>query len=235
MNERGFRRYIDDLAAGRRPKPFEPDDFEAEQIRTAIDLNAARPGADAPRPEFLSNLHARLAAQMEGDPEPTNVRRLPTATRRQVVVGTSAAAAAAVAAVAVDRLAIRGDKPAEVRATGELIPNDGIWQAVGKSSDIAEDGVMHPFEVGSVIGFVRRVDGQPEAVSGVCTHQGCRLWFDKPDTRLRCPCHLTSFSPEGQVLTHQLRISPAPLPKLEVREADGEIQVFAPAEPTEPA
>ena len=50
MNARGFRRYIDDLAAGRRPKSFEPDDFEAEQIRTAIDLQAARMGADAPTP-----------------------------------------------------------------------------------------------------------------------------------------------------------------------------------------
>ncbi|MDT5238533.1 MAG: hypothetical protein QOD97_731 [Mycobacterium sp.] len=237
MNARGLRRYIDDLAAGRRPKPFEPDDFEAEQIRTAIDLQAARPGADAPRQEFLSDLHSRLAAQMDGDPDSTtNVRRLPTATRRQVVVGTSAAAAAAVAAVAVDRLVIRDDNAPDVTAGGaELTPNEGSWQAVGKSSEVTEDGVMHPFEVGSVIGFVRRVDGQPEAVSGVCTHQGCRLWFDKPDTRLRCPCHRTSFSPEGQVLTHQLSISPAPLPKLEVREADGEIQVFAPAEPTEPA
>jgi cytochrome b6-f complex iron-sulfur subunit len=237
MNARGFRRYIDDLAAGRRPKPFEADDFEAEQIRTAIDLQAARMGADAPRQEFLADLHSRLAAQMEGEPEPTtNVRRLPTATRRQVVVGTSAAAAAAVAAVAVDRMVIRDDKTPDVTATGgELTPNEGSWQAVGKSSEIAEDGVMHPFEVGSVIGFVRRVDGQPEAVSGVCTHQGCRLWFDKPDTRLRCPCHSTSFSPEGQVLTHQLSISPAPLPKLDVRETDGVIQVFAPVEPTEPA
>jgi cytochrome b6-f complex iron-sulfur subunit len=238
MNARGFRRYVDDLVAGRRPKPFEPDEFEADQIRAAIDLQAARMGADAPRQEFLSDLHSRLAAEMgESDAAPTaEVRRLPTATRRQVVVGTSAAAAAAVAAVTVDRLVIRDDKTPDVTATGsELTPNDGSWQAVGKSADVAEDGVMRPFEVGSVIGFVRRVDGQPEAVSGVCTHQGCRLWFDKPDGRLRCPCHSTSFSPEGQVLTHQLSISPAPLPKLEVREADGVIQVFAPAEPTEPA
>jgi cytochrome b6-f complex iron-sulfur subunit len=239
MNARRFRRYIDDLATGRRPTSFEPDDFEAEQIRTAIDLQAARTGADAPRQEFLSDLHSRLAAQMGGEQEPaTNVRRLPTATRRQVVVGTSAAAAAAITAVAVDRLVIRDDNGSttDVAATGgELTPNEGSWQPVGKSAEITEDGVMHPFEVGSVIGFVRRVDGQPEAVSGVCTHQGCRLWFDKPDTRLRCPCHSTSFSPEGRVLTHQLSISPAPLPKLEVREADGVIQVFAPVEPSEPA
>ncbi|CAN5639054.1 Rieske (2Fe-2S) protein [soil metagenome] len=236
MNARGLRRYIDDLAAGRRPKPFQPDDFEAEQIRTAIDLQASRPGADAPRQEFLSDLHSRLAAQMDGESAPTSdVRRLPMASRRQVVVGTSAAAAAAVAAVAVDRLVIRNEGTPDVTAAGELVPNDGSWQDVGKSADLTEDGVMHRFEAGSVIGFVRRVDGQPQAVSGVCTHQGCKLWFDKPDERLRCPCHSTSFSPEGQVLTHQLSISPAPLPKLDVREADGVIQVFAPAEPSEPA
>ncbi|MBJ7336308.1 Rieske (2Fe-2S) protein [Mycolicibacterium sp.] len=239
MNARGLRRFIDDLLAGRRPRSFEPDDFEAEQIRMAIDLKAARLGADAPRQEFLSDLHRRLAAQMDGQPAQTeNVRRLPSATRRQIVVGTSAAAAAAVTALAVDRLVIRDDQnPTTDLATtgGELTPNDGSWQAVGKSSDVVEDGVMHPFEVGPVIGFVRRVDGRPEAVSGVCTHQGCRLWFDKPDTRLRCPCHLTSFSPGGQVLTHQLSVSPAPLPKLDVRETGGVIQVFAPAEPNEPA
>ncbi|MCV7229373.1 Rieske (2Fe-2S) protein [Mycolicibacterium komossense] len=236
MNARGMRRYIDDLVAGRRPKSFEPDDFEADQIRAAIGLQAARPGADAPRPEFLADLQSRIAAQMgESDPVPdAEVRKLPSATRRQVMVGTSAAAAAAVAAVAVDRLVIRNDE-APATAGGELTPNDGSWQVVGKSDEVVDDGTMHSFEVGSVIGFVRRVDGKPEAVSGVCTHQGCKLWFDKPDDRLRCPCHSTSFSPEGQVLTHQLSISPAPLPKLEVREADGVIQVFAPAEPTEPA
>ena len=112
--------------------------------------------------------------------------------------------------------------PAEAPAAfaGQLTPNDGSWQRVAASSDVP-DGRMHPFDLGSVSGFVRRVDGKPEAVSGVCTHQGCRLWFDAPDDRLRCPCHSTSFSPTGQVLTHQLPIAPKPLPTLMVREVDG--------------
>ena len=84
--------------------------------------------------------------------------------------------------------------PRRQRASRELTPNDGRWMRVAASSDVP-DGVMHPFDLGSVIGFVRRVDGKPEAVSGVCTHQGCRLWFDAPDDRLRCPCHSTSFAP----------------------------------------
>ncbi len=223
MNPRGLRRYIDDLLAGRRPPAFRPDDFEAAQIRTAIDLQAAKPGAGAPRPEFLADLHRQLADQLD-DASPKASTR-PSATRRQVIVGTSAAAAAAVAAVSVDRLVMRGEHP--TGDDGELTPNAGTWQRVAASSDVP-DGGMHPFDLGSVIGFVRRVDGKPEAVSGVCTHQGCRLWFDGPDDRLRCPCHSTSFAPTGQVLTHQLPIAPKPLPALPVREVNGVIEVLAP-------
>jgi cytochrome b6-f complex iron-sulfur subunit len=234
MNARAMRRYVDDLLRGHRPKPFAADDFEAAQIRTAIELRAARQGSDAddaPRPEFLTDLHRRLAEQMHGaTPEPASKQ---STTRRQVIVGTSAAAAAAVAAVSIDRAVI--GRPSEGPAAGgELTPYDGSWQRVAASSDVP-DGVMHPFDLGSVVGFVRRVDGKPEAVSGVCTHQGCRLWFDAPNDTLRCPCHTTSFSPSGRVLTHQLPITPKPLPSLMVREANGVIEVFAPPRRDEPA
>ncbi|MGB6209615.1 Rieske (2Fe-2S) protein [Mycobacterium sp.] len=234
MNARGLRRYVDDLLRGRRPKPFRPDDFEAAQIRTAIDLQAARLGSDAPREEFLTDLRQRLAAQMEGTAQPAGQSG---ATRRHVIVGTSAAAAAAVAAVSIDRALIDSGQVADgdnKYNSGELTPNTGRWQRVAASAEVP-DGVMHPFDLGSVVGFVRRVDGKPEAVSGVCTHQGCRLWFDAPQARLRCPCHSTSFSPAGQVLTHQLPISPKPLPTLMVREQGGVIEVFVPPSPNEPA
>jgi cytochrome b6-f complex iron-sulfur subunit len=238
MNARALRRYVDDLLRGRRPTPFRPDDFEAAQIRTAIDLQGARLGADAPRQEYLSDLHRRLSAQMHGAPLDAS-RGAPSATRRQVMVGTSAAAAAAVAAVTADRLLFRGgDQTSSSGDTtasgGEMVPNDGSWQAVAASSDVP-DGVMHPFQHDSLIGFVRRVDGRPEAVSGICTHQGCRLWFDQPDDRLRCPCHSTSFSPTGQLLAHQLPLPPKPLPQFKVREVNGTIEVLAPTEPTQPS
>ncbi|BAX91129.1 ubiquinol-cytochrome c reductase iron-sulfur subunit [Mycobacterium shigaense] len=227
MNARGLRRYVDDLLRGSRPKAFAPDDFEAAQIRTAIELRAARPGGDAPRQEFLTDLHRRLAEQMAGAPAAPAPK--PNSTRRQVIVGTSAAAAAAVTAVAVDR-AVTGSRSDAPVVAGELRPNDGSWQRVAVSADVP-DGRMHPFDLGSVSGFVRRVDGKPQAVSGVCTHQGCRLWFDAPDDRLRCPCHSTSFAPDGQVLTHQLPIAPKPLPALMVREVNGVIEVLAPPQP----
>jgi cytochrome b6-f complex iron-sulfur subunit len=232
MNERGLRRYLDDLQRNRRPKGFAPDDFEAAQMRTAIEMRASQPDADEPRPEFLAGLHDRLAAQLDGEsgsdaPPPTWLH----ANRRQVIVGTSAAATAAVAAVAVDRL-IGSGKTDDTEVAQDLVPTDGAWQRVALSADVTE-GAMHPFDLGSVVGFVQRVDGRAEGISGICTHQGCRLWFDGPDDRLRCPCHSTSFSKEGQVLTHQLPISPKPLPKLEVREMNGGIEVFAPPSSTE--
>ncbi len=231
MNTRALRRYIDDLLRGRRPKPFRPGDFEAAQIRTAIDLQASRRGSDAPSDEFLTDLHRRLAAQQDSTKRPAATWN---ATRRTVIVGTSAAAAAAVAAVSVDRALIDGGQVADGDHSRELNPSAGRWIRVAASTDVT-DRVMRPFDVGSVIGFVRRVNGKPEAVSGVCTHQGCRLWFDAPDDRLRCPCHSTSFAPAGQVLTHQLPIAPKPLPTLMVREQDGGIEVFVPAPRNEPA
>lgn len=228
MNARGLRRYVDDLLRGRRPKAFAPDDFEAAQIRTAIELRAARQDEDdTPRQEFLTDLNRRLAEQMTGVPAQAAPKQ--STTRRQVIVGTSAAAAAAAAAVSIDRALLGGptEGPTPDVAAGQLRPNDGRWQRVASSSEVP-DGVMHPFDLGSVAGFVRRVDGEPQAISGVCTHQGCRLWFDAPDDTLRCPCHTTSFSPSGQVLTHQLPIAPKPLPALMVREVNGVIEVFAP-------
>ena len=233
MSQREVRNYIDDLVAGRRPRRFTPDDFEAAQISTAISLTAAREGADEPRPEFIGRLKAALA-QDSSDARPPEAERAPVSTRRQVIAGTAAAATVAVAAVSVDRLfvGVPVDHDVAADSTAQMIPTDGSWETVTDSSALAE-GAVHAFDLGSVSGFVRRAGGRVEAVSGVCTHQGCKLWFDQSSDRLRCPCHSTSFSPAGQVMTHALPIAPKPLPHFEVRERDGAIEVLAP--PSQPA
>jgi Rieske Fe-S protein len=236
MNTRGLRRYVDDLLDGRRPRPFDADGFEAAQIRTAIELRAARTASDTPREQFLTNLHRRLAARIPGVHDTPDPLTGPHATRRQVVVAASAAAlaggAGVVAGVATGRVIPDGHSGAD---RPWMQPSDGSWRVVAASADVPA-GVMDPFDVGSVVGFVRRVNGRLEAISGVCTHQGCRLWFDQPLDQLRCPCHSTSFSPTGQVLSHLLPIAPDPLPRLEVRQLDGSIEVFvADKPPTEPA
>lgn len=233
MSGRDVRRFVDGLLRGQATEQARPDDVEAAEMKTAVELRAARTGSDSPREEFITDLHRRLSEQMGDESADSNVRRMPTGTRRQVVIGTGLAAASAAAGIVVGRnlLAPSGGPAKEAAPTqGVLEPNAGTWHAVGASADLPKGGAMS-FDLGSVNGFVHRSDAQLEAVSGICTHQGCKLWLDAPDARLRCPCHSTSFSLEGETLTHQLPTAPPPLPKFEVRENGGQIEVFAPTEP----
>ena len=70
MIARGLRRYIDDLLDGRRPRPFDADDFEAAQIRIAIELRAARTASDAASPlNSAMSCSARAAAGSMPRPE----------------------------------------------------------------------------------------------------------------------------------------------------------------------
>jgi nitrite reductase/ring-hydroxylating ferredoxin subunit len=228
VSNRTVRRFVEGLLRGQRIQPARPDNFEAEQMKTAIELRAARLGSDAPREEFVTDLHRRLAAEMSDDhPAVSHPRWAPR--RREVVIGGSVAAASAAAGLVVGRnlLAPAVTQQATPPVQGELEPNAGTWRAVGASADLPEGGAL-AFDLGSVNGFVHRNDARLEAVSGVCTHQGCKLWLDAPESRLRCPCHSTSFSLAGTNVTHQLPVAPPPLPRFRVREINGVIEVFAP-------
>ncbi len=233
MSGRTVRRFVDGLLRGQRTERAHPDDVEADEMNTAIELRAARTGSDSPREEFVTDLHRRLAEQM-GEASRTDSRSSwgPAATRRQVVIGTGLAAASAATGIVIGRnlLAPAQTPEATTPKQGVLEPNAGTWHAVGASADLPDKGAL-AFDLGSVSGFVHRADAQLEAVSGICTHQGCKLWLDAPESRLRCPCHSTSFSLEGETLTHQLPTAPAPLPKFEVREINGVIEVLAPTKP----
>ncbi len=233
MSGRTVRRFVDGLLGGQRTGHASPDEFEAKEMKTAIELRAARTGSDSPREDFITDLHRRLAEQMDDEPHAdSNVLRMPSSTRRQVVIGTGLAAASAATGIVVGRNLLAPTRtPSEAAPSAEdvLTPNAGTWRAVGASADLPKGGAM-AFDLGSVNGFVHRSDNKVEAVSGICTHQGCKLWLDAPDSRLRCPCHSTSFSLEGETMTHQLPAAPPPLPKFEVRETNGVIEVFAPTE-----
>jgi nitrite reductase/ring-hydroxylating ferredoxin subunit len=230
VSGRTVRHFVEGLLRGQATGHARPDDFEAKEMKTAIELRAARLGSDSPREEFVTDLHRRLAGAMDETQQPATPAA-GSGTRRQIVIGTGLVAASAAAGFVVSRtLADDAALPAQ-SAQGVLEPNAGSWHAVGASVDLPEGGALG-FDLGSVRGFVHRVDTKLHAVSGVCTHQGCKLWLDAPEQRLRCPCHTTSFSLEGKAITHQLPIAPAPLPRFDVREINGVIEVFAPSEPT---
>ncbi|MGX9788634.1 Rieske (2Fe-2S) protein [Mycobacterium sp. MMS18-G62] len=225
MSNRTVRRFVEGLLRGQRTQHARPDDFEAQQMKAAIELRAARLGSDSPSEGFVTDLHRRLAGEVEEAPAQGG-------TRRRVVIGTGLAAASAATGIVVGRnlLAPTVTQQATPATQAELKPNAGTWRAVGASVDLPDGGAL-AFDLGSVNGFVHRTDTQLEAVSGVCTHQGCKLWLDAPESRLRCPCHSTSFSLEGSTVTHQLPVAPPPLPKFQVREVNGVIEVYAPTEP----
>jgi len=219
-----MRRFVERLLRGKSTRRLRTDDFEAQQIRTAIELRAARGGA--PREEFVAGLHQRLARELADAPSPTaSPAALP---RRQVVIiGSAAAASAAVGLVVGRTVATPGDQDQESANGSAVDPAHGTWQPVGPAANLPAGGAM-AFDLGSVSGFVHRADDGLRAVSAICTHQGCKLSLDAPESRLRCPCHRTSFSLDGETVMHQLPVAPPSLPTFHVREVNGVIEVFAP-------
>jgi cytochrome b6-f complex iron-sulfur subunit len=226
MTGRGLRRYLDDLRAGRRPRSFRATQADTEELRVALGLRAARPDADTPREGFVDELHRRLAAELEPTaPEPVRPPVPLFGRRRLLLQGAGLAAASAAvgagAGVAVDRAVSEG-----APESGTLTPAAGAWQTVAASTELPE-GAVRAFDLGTVAGFVHRADGAVRAVSGSCTHQGCRLRLDAA-RNLDCPCHTTVFAASGELITHQLPIAPPPLPQFATREVGGAVQVYAP-------
>jgi cytochrome b6-f complex iron-sulfur subunit len=218
VRNRRLRRHVEDLLGGHRPRPFPADDAEAAELRTAIDLSALR-GED-PSPEFVARLHDRIATELAGEETPVS----PGPARRRVLQVGSAAAAAGVAAGAVLDHIVAG-AAATVAADPVLVPTDGTWRTVATAADLPE-GAVRPVQAGAVTAFVHRTGGQLRAVSGVCTHQGCRLLLAEQPRELTCPCHDAAFALDGELVRHQLKTPPAALPQVQVRETGGEVQIF---------
>ena len=227
MNARRVTAFVESLRRNRRPKAFEPDPDDVEVMRAAIELNNAEPGSGIPRSEFVSDLHRRLAEQLD-ETDATVVLAAARLSRRRVIGGigaaAAAAAAAAVAGAVVDReLLSPGSSPA-VPTAQELVPDEGTWQPVLDAASLGE-GQVARFSTVSNVGFVVNDNGKLSAISGVCTHQGCLLRLNEAAARLDCPCHRASFSLQGDVLRQQFPKPLAPLPHIQVRENGGQIEI----------
>jgi cytochrome b6-f complex iron-sulfur subunit len=242
---RGLTRYLEDLIRSRRPRRFAADSDSADLARTAITLRAGRPGSGDPREEFVLALRKRLARELD-PPAPipaagqaSNGRRafLRTAT---VTGGVAVAGGAALAGAGVEHALSAGSPAPSPNGAGpppELLPDQGAWLTVATSAQVPE-GAVRPFTAGAVAGFVSRAEGQLRAVSGICTHQGCRLSLAPPGAQgagrpakpaaLVCPCHGATFAADGAVLAHRLAITLTALPLLDVRETGSDVQVYVP-------
>jgi cytochrome b6-f complex iron-sulfur subunit len=109
---------------------------------------------------------------------------------------------------------------------------DSTYSSPNEGTPHRHDGVMRPFEQASLwnLCVVRRVLRRRCRVCALI--RAAWLFFDQSDDRLRCPCHGASLSPTGQLLSHPGPTALAPLPRLEIRDVNGAIEVFGPAEPT---
>jgi hypothetical protein len=138
MNERKLNEYLDALADGQRPGPFEPDQEEVDALRVAIALRAARPGDAVPDDAFVAALHQTLADQADSSSAPANVHLLRMRRTRAVLVGVAAslalvggtfAATEAAQQPAATRSAVPAPNAKDLR-TGTFETNDG--QALGQ-------------------------------------------------------------------------------------------------------
>lgn len=227
MNARRLASFVESLRRNRRPKPFTPDADDVEAMRAAIELNNAEPGAALPRAEFVSDLHRRLADQLD-EPDGTLDLTAARLSRRRVLGGigaaAGAAAAAAVAGGVVDRELLNSGSSPTVPKAQELVPDEGAWQPVLDAAKLG-DGQVARFSTASTVGFLVNDNGNLSAISGVCTHQGCLLRHNEAAGRLDCPCHRASFSMQGDVLRQQFRQPLPPLPHIQVRDNNGQIEI----------
>ncbi|MFJ8313607.1 MULTISPECIES: Rieske (2Fe-2S) protein [unclassified Streptomyces] len=231
--KRPIDRYVDSLLRRRRPRPFAPTEEDLAVARIAIDLAATGPDAQHPREAFVEDLRRRLAAQA-AEPRPAAVPAPAPAGgrwspgRRRFLAATAVTASAAAGAGAGYALTQRASA---VPAEAELTPTTGDWQAVAAVTDLPE-GTVLSFDLGSITGFLQRTSGRVQAVSGICTHQGCRLRLTPPKDQLACPCHGGTFTLAGEPLTHPHNNNPLPaLPRLPVRVRGNDIQIYAPDQP----
>src|SRR5262249_4835710 len=121
MRRHGTRAFIDALIAGRRPPRFDARSDEVEEIRTAIELSAARPGVGAADENFVENLWAELEAQEDPAVPPgvTPLRR----PGRNLIVSMAAAAALVAGTVAVTEALDHGtaSRPAASSIVGHTV------------------------------------------------------------------------------------------------------------------
>jgi hypothetical protein len=66
MNSRRVASFIDDVLADRRPRRFKAGRVDANVVRAAIAMRAARPGEEVPEERFVADLRQQLASEVRG-------------------------------------------------------------------------------------------------------------------------------------------------------------------------
>jgi cytochrome b6-f complex iron-sulfur subunit len=181
--------YLDDAA---------PASAGAQELAARMIAAQLRP-AEEPSAAFLQTLEARVAAAL-----PKRPRRV---SRRVFFRGAAALAGGAALGEAVL------DRPPGTLVTAA----NGQWYDVAAVDEVAPGGAK-PFTAGGIEGYLLNHGDRLSAVSGICTHMGCRV--TPSGSELRCLCHGSRFSRDGLVVAG---LAPRPLPAIDVRVQDGRV------------
>jgi cytochrome b6-f complex iron-sulfur subunit len=180
---------VEDLLRGRRLKLRGGDAEEKEAITAAARLAGTRQGPQRMHPEFRRRLQRELeSAQPEGA----------WMTRRAALVAGLGLAAGAAGGALLGRATEPQPKTA---AAAPIEPLNAVWTDVGSVEDLV-DGQGKRVSAGGVSTFVFRRGADVTAVSSVCSHLPCELWWEEKEAHLMCPCHPARFTAEGQALGH---------------------------------
>jgi cytochrome b6-f complex iron-sulfur subunit len=213
-------RFVDDLLHGRRPQRFEATKEEAEAMMAAANLSAARVGADLPDKAALDRIHQRLADAL--DENAAVDRRF---SRRAWLRTAGAAAAAVVIGVGLDEVVRSRQESGPPGGAATLLPDNASWQPVAAVAQIPSGHAM-AVSTASLDAVIINDGGEITAVSGVCTHLGCKLQPDNANRKLDCPCHQTAFGWSGKVLYYRLKTAPANLPQIPSRVNNGQVELY---------
>jgi nitrite reductase/ring-hydroxylating ferredoxin subunit len=182
-------RIVSDLLRGRRLKLRGGDAEEKEAITVAARLAAASHG-----PQRMSSaFRSRLAAALESAP------REGWLTRRAALVAGLGVAAGAVSGGLIGKT-LQPAPHAQLARGGLINPEPGRWVDVGALSDFVA-GRSRRVTAGAVGAFLFRHGDTMTAVSSICSHLPCELWWNAGGGSLDCPCHPASFHPDGTPTT----------------------------------
>jgi nitrite reductase/ring-hydroxylating ferredoxin subunit len=199
-SENRVDKIVSDLLRGRRLTLRGGDGEEKAAITTAARMAAARLGPQRMSPAFRK----RLSNLLEDAPKEGWITR-----RAALVAGLGLAAGAATGG-----LVGRSLEPAPAAAGaarvggGPISPIGGRWVDVAALSELVE-GQGRRVTAGSIGAFVFRRGDRVTAVSSICSHLPCELWWNGGHGQLDCPCHPASFTPDGRSTDTQY-----PLPTL---------------------
>jgi cytochrome b6-f complex iron-sulfur subunit len=206
---------VSDLLRDRRLNLGAGDAEEKSAIAAAARLAAARQSPRRMSPAFRKRL-GRLLEEAPGEGWITR--------RAALVAGLGLAAGAATGG-----LIGRALEPAHVAAAGAgpIDPVGGRWVDVAALSDLVE-GQGKRVTAGSVGAFVFRAGDKVSAVSSICSHLPCELWWNGGAGHLDCPCHPASFTPDGRSTDTTYPLPPLNTVRVRVTSA-GRVEVLGTA------